>query len=140
VLSSRCSADSAADKELKTCLLSEMSRLERSDARVVVMAATNRQRDLDAAVLRRLAVRIHVGLPSGATRARALRRFLRVRDECAWFSPLSHGMSCSDIREVAKHAVALAHERDGRYGVGVSRADVEAALRALRALRGVGGA
>jgi SpoVK/Ycf46/Vps4 family AAA+-type ATPase len=134
VLSSRCSGDSAADKELKTCLLTEMSRLERSDARVVVMAATNRKDDLDAALLRRLAVQIYVGLPSPRTRARALRRFLRVRDECLWFAPLSGGMSCSDIRELAKHAVALAHERTGEGGRGVSRADVERALVALDAL------
>lgn len=128
VMSSRCAADSAADKELKTCLLSEMSRLERSDARVVLMAATNRLADLDAALSRRLAIKIFVGLPSAPDRARALRRFLRVRDDCAWFGPLSDGMSCSDIRELAKHAVSLAHERTGRSGLGVSRADV---LRAL---------
>ena len=128
VMSSRCAADSAADKELKTCLLSEMSRLERSDARVVLMAATNRLSDLDAALSRRLAIRILVGLPSPADRARALRRFLRVRDDCAWFGPLSDGMSCSDIRELAKHAVSLAHERKGRAGLGVCRTDVLGAL------------
>ena len=131
VMSSRCSADSAADKELKTCLLSEMSRLERSDARVVLMAATNRRDDLDAALSRRLAVQIFVGLPSAPERARALRTFLRVRDDCSWFGALSDGMSCSDIRELAKHAVALAHERNGEAGFGVCRADVELALRTL---------
>jgi SpoVK/Ycf46/Vps4 family AAA+-type ATPase len=131
MLCGRSSSDSAADRELKTCLLSEMSRLERSDARVVLIAATNRPGDLDAALSRRLALKIFVGLPSARVRARALRRFLRVRDDCSWFGPVSEGMSCSDIRELAKGAVATAHERTGRGGLGVGRRDVLEALAAV---------
>jgi SpoVK/Ycf46/Vps4 family AAA+-type ATPase len=130
LMASRQSADGGAERELKTTLLAEMSRVERLEARVVVMAATNRPGDLDAAVLRRLSLRIHVPMPTARARCRALRSLLRCDDDCAWFAGGSDSLSVADVREVAKHAVALAHERARDGGVSVGRADVEAALAA----------
>ena len=60
--------------------------------RVFVVAATNRPEDCDAALLRRFAVRLHVGPPSLSDRRKMLVRHLR---------GIQHNLSESDLRDVA---------------------------------------
>jgi SpoVK/Ycf46/Vps4 family AAA+-type ATPase len=133
LLSARGALDMGAERELKTTMLTEMSRLEHDYTPVVVMAATNRVADIDAAVLRRIRTRIHVPLPDPRTRRSALRLLLPELRECAFRDAvrLTHGQSCSDLREIAKAAVVLAHTRHNDGGFGVTEADVDCATRRL---------
>jgi ATP-dependent 26S proteasome regulatory subunit len=135
LLGARSARDQGAERELKTTLLSEMSRLEHAGAPVVVMGATNRVGDVDAAVLRRMRLRVHVGLPDARARARCVRAFLpevSAADASA-VACATRGFSCSDLLEVAKAAVARSHALRADGGVGVARADVLGAAAALRA-------
>lgn len=133
LLSARSALDMGAERELKTTMLTEMSRLEHDYTPVIVMAATNRMADIDAAVLRRIRTRIHVPLPDPRTRRAALRFLLPELCTCAFRDTvrLTHGQSCSDLREIAKAAVLSAHARLNDGGFGVTEADVDGATRRL---------
>jgi SpoVK/Ycf46/Vps4 family AAA+-type ATPase len=133
LLSARGALDMGAERELKTTMLTEMSRLEHDYTPVIVMAATNRMADIDAAVLRRIRTRIHVPLPDPRTRRAALRFLLPELRDCAFGATvrLTHGQSCSDLREIAKAAVVSAHARLNDGGFGVTEADVDGATRML---------
>ena len=127
MLRSRSSGEMGVEREFKTTMLSEMSRAEDDDAPVVVlMGATNRPEDIDAAVLRRFPLRVEVPLPNARARVRMLERHLGV--PVAWFGALSDGMVCSDVHEVARAAVRLAHARRACGGLSVSERDVRAVL------------
>jgi SpoVK/Ycf46/Vps4 family AAA+-type ATPase len=133
LLSARSALDMGAERELKTTMLTEMSRLEHDYTPVIVMAATNRMADIDAAVLRRIRTRIHVPLPDPRTRRSALRFLLPELRECGFGATvrLTHGQSCSDLREIAKAAVISAHARLNDGGFGVTEEDVDRATRLL---------
>jgi SpoVK/Ycf46/Vps4 family AAA+-type ATPase len=127
LLGTRSFGDQAPARELKTVMLTELSALEHAEeSRVVFLGATNRKQDIDPAVLRRMRVHISVPLPTDRDRERALSELLdRPRsDYKGWFGTLTGGASLADIREVAKHAVAIANERAGDGGVSVGVADV----------------
>ena len=127
MLRSRSSGEMGVEREFKTTMLSEMSRAEDDDAPVVVlMGATNRPEDIDAAVLRRFPLRVEVPLPNARARVRMLERHLGF--PVAWFGALSYGMVCSDVHEVARAAVRLAHARRACGGLSVSERDVRAVL------------
>ncbi len=116
------------EREFKTTMLSEMSRAEDDDSAVVVlMGATNRPEDIDSAVLRRFPLRVEVPMPNARARVRMLERHLRV-PVGAWFGALSSGMACSDVHEVARASVRLAHARRACGGLSVSERDVRDAL------------
>jgi SpoVK/Ycf46/Vps4 family AAA+-type ATPase len=71
------SACSSIDEHLES--ENENSRVPHSDkanARIVVVAATNRPEDCDPALLRRFSVRVMVGLPSRRDRKKILSRYL----------------------------------------------------------------
>lgn len=76
------------------------------DASVFVIGASNRPEELDDAVRRRLAKRIHIPLPDAAGREGALRRLLRgqnirvSRKEWQWIVDHTEGYSASDIKEL----------------------------------------
>ncbi len=128
LLRSRSSGEMGVEREFKTTMLTEMSRLERDDAPVVVlMGATNRPEDVDAAVLRRLPLHVRVPLPNARARARMLAVHLGV-PVGRWFGPASVGLSCSDVHELARAAVRVAHERRGCGGATVSERDAREAL------------
>ena len=128
MLRSRSSGEMGVEREFKTTMLSEMSRAEDDDAPVVVlMGATNRPEDIDAAVLRRFPLRVAVPPPNARARVRMLARHLGV-PVGAWFGALSGSMSCSDVHEVARAAVRLAHASRGCGGLSVCERDVRAAL------------
>ena len=127
MLRSRSSGEMGVEREFKTTMLSEMSRAEDDDGPIVVlMGATNRPDDVDAAVLRRLPLHVHVPLPGARARTRMLARHLRwtVSGGLDWFAGVSEGLTCSDIHEVARAAVRLAHERRACGGVSVDERDV----------------
>ena len=75
--------------------------------RVVIMGATNRPQDVDAAILRRMPARFHVAMPSANQRSSILEVIMaesnvdvplaEIAGECA-------GMSGSDLREVCRIA------------------------------------
>jgi transitional endoplasmic reticulum ATPase len=138
MLRSRSSGEMGVEREFKTTMLSEMSRAEDDDGPIVVlMGATNRPDDVDAAVLRRLPLHVHVPLPGARARTRMLGRHLRLAESGAgldWFAGVSEGLTCSDIHEVARAAVRLAHERRACGGVSVDERDVLDATRTVAAV------
>ena len=71
--------EDGSDRKLLTQTLTCMNALHRS---VVVVGATNRPQDIDAAVRRRFPYRLHVPLPTAAVRTRLLEATLAaVRQE-----------------------------------------------------------
>jgi SpoVK/Ycf46/Vps4 family AAA+-type ATPase len=135
LLGTRGFGDQAPTRELKTVMLTELSALEHAEPapRVVFLGATNRKGDIDPAFLRRMRVHISVPLPTPRDRERALCALLDrpLGDYRGWFGELTHGASLADIREAAKHAVALANERAGDGGVSVSPDDVTRAVAVI---------
>ena len=135
LLGTRGFADHAPGRELKTVMLTELSSLEHADPppRVVFLGATNRKADIDPAILRRMRVHIPVPLPTARDRERAVATLLDrpVADYRGWFGDMTHGASLADIREAAKHAVAIANERDGDGGNSVSVSDVRLAVATI---------
>ena len=137
LLGARGPCDHAPARELKTVMLTELSSLEHAEPppRVVFLGATNRKHDIDPAILRRMRVHIPVPLPTARDRERAVAVMLDrpVEDYRGWFGDITHGASLADIRETAKHAVAIANERDDDGGNSVSVSDVRLAVAAILA-------
>jgi SpoVK/Ycf46/Vps4 family AAA+-type ATPase len=135
LLGARGPSDHAPARELKTVMLTELSSLEHAEPppRVVFLGATNRKHDIDPAILRRMRVHIPVPLPTARDRERAVATLLDkpVEDYRGWFGDITHGASLADIREAAKHAVAIANERDDDGGNSVSASDVRLAVAAI---------
>jgi SpoVK/Ycf46/Vps4 family AAA+-type ATPase len=128
MLRARSSGEMGVEREFKTTMLAEMSRAEDDDAPVVVlMGATNRPEDIDAAVLRRFPLRVAVPPPNARARARMLAHHLGV-PVGAWLGALTEGMTCSDVHELARAAVRRAHAERACGGLSVCERDVLAAL------------
>ena len=132
LLGTRGLSEHAPTRELKTVMLTELSSLEHAHppSRVVFLGATNRKHDIDPAVLRRMRVHIPVPLPTARDRELAVSVLLErpVAQYRGWFGEITHGASLADIRETAKHAVALANERESDGGVSVGPDDVRVAV------------
>jgi len=83
---------------------------------VIVMGATNRPRDVDKAILRRMPATFRIGLPSAEQRKAILTTVLRLErvSDCvdAWrLARLTEGFSGSDLRELCRSAaVCRVHE------------------------------
>ncbi|PFH55392.1 hypothetical protein XA68_18432 [Ophiocordyceps unilateralis] len=77
-------------------------------ARIVVLGATNRIRDIDEAILRRMPKKFPVPLPGQAQRRKILELLLQdtktdPRDlDLAYVSHITAGMSGSDIKELCQ--------------------------------------
>ena len=90
---------------------SRSSPPERPQSRVIVIAATNRPEDCDAALLRRFSIRVLVGLPSQRDRRRILSRLLEGIDntitpaDLKELSVAMEGWSGSDLESVTREAV-----------------------------------
>ena len=81
----------------------------KSNCTVVVMGATNRPKDVDRAILRRMPSTFHVGLPDMTQRKAILRQILlieTVADDIDYnrLAQLSEHFSGSDIRELCRTA------------------------------------
>ncbi|KAJ7544178.1 hypothetical protein O6H91_09G120300 [Diphasiastrum complanatum] len=94
------------------------------NARVMVLAATNRPGELDEAILRRLPRAFEVGMPDASQRASILRVILKEENveedvDVDYVASLCDGYSGSDLTELCKEAAylpirdLLEHERSG---------------------------
>eukprot|EP00118_Oscarella_pearsei_P024936 m.307151 g.307151 ORF g.307151 m.307151 type:complete len:219 (+) comp41961_c0_seq1:526-1182(+) len=101
-------------------------------ARIVILGATNRPEDVDPAILRRMPLRFHVGLPTAGQRLAILKVILTNEKLDAELdlnqaAQMTDGFSGSDLREICR-AAALNCVRDGIREGQSSRDD----LRAIR--------
>ncbi|GJR12669.1 ATPase family AAA domain-containing protein 1-like protein [Tanacetum coccineum] len=116
------------------------------NARVMVLAATNRPSDLDEAILRRLPQAFEIGKPGQADRAKILKVTLKGEqiDENIDFdhiASLCGGFTGSDIVELCKQAAYfplkeyLQDEKEGKFALAprpMSQMDLEKAVSATR--------
>ena len=113
--------------------LEEVSEINESDDRIVIVAATNRRDQIDPAMLRsgRLSVQIEVGNPGPKTRAAIFDTHLdapRADDlEAKRVAEVSAGLSAADMEQVATEAARSALKREGT----VTNEDVETAIDEL---------
>eukprot|EP00892_Ulva_mutabilis_P006825 jgi/Ulvmu1/4514/UM002_0240.1 len=111
VLSARSASEHEASRRLKTEFLLRFDGLkDGEDSRVIVIGATNRPRDLDDAVLRRLSRRVHVPLPDLSTRLQLLHITLQSQvgqlsgDDLQAVADATAGYSGSDMASLCKEA------------------------------------
>jgi len=113
--------------------LEEVSEINESDDRIVIVAATNRRDQIDPAMLRsgRLSVQIEVGNPGAKTRAAIFDTHLdapRADDlNAKRIAEASTGLSAADMEQVATEAARSALKREGT----VTNEDVERAIDEL---------
>ncbi|MCI4392935.1 hypothetical protein PGIGA_G00151530 [Pangasianodon gigas] len=116
-LRSRSSLDHEATAIMKAQFMSLWDGLETgSDTQVMVMGATNRPQDVDAAIRRRMPATFHVGLPNAAQRKEILHLILSGENlskavNLMEIAEQTEGFSGSDLREVCRDA-ALYRVRD----------------------------
>lgn len=109
LLRSRDSHDHEATAMIKAQFMQMWDGLETSDEVVVVMGATNRPRDVDRAILRRMPATFHIGLPNAAQRRAIFQRVMAMEAvnkniDYIRLSQLTEGFSGSDIRETCRAA------------------------------------
>ncbi|XP_041363867.1 outer mitochondrial transmembrane helix translocase-like [Gigantopelta aegis] len=139
-LRSRSSTDHEATAMIKTQFMSFWDGLiTDKSCNVMVMGATNRRPDVDAAILRRMPSQFRVGLPAKEQRAQIFRMILRDEktDELKFpqLGDITDGFSGSDIREVCRAAaVSTVHEymHNHRNGSDISNDDMHKELRGIR--------
>lgn len=113
--------------------LEEVSEINESDDRIVIVAATNRRDQIDPAMLRsgRLSVQIEVGNPGAKTRVAVFDTHLdapRADDlDAKRIAEASTGLSAADMEQVATEAARSALKREGT----VTNEDVETAIEEL---------
>lgn len=109
-LRSRMSTDHEATSMIKTQFMSFWDGLiTDQNCRIMIIGATNRPSDVDAAILRRMPCMFHIGLPDAEQRKRILEIILKNEslDESFGLDELSQqttGLSGSDLREVCRSA------------------------------------
>ncbi|KAH9513140.1 ATPase AAA domain-containing protein 1 [Bulinus truncatus] len=115
-LRSRSSTDHEATAMMKTQFMSLWDGLTTDpNLRVMVMGATNRPQDVDAAILRRMPCQFYIGMPNKVQREAILQLILAFEetDELNFeqLSELSDGLSGSDLRESCRlAAVSVVNE------------------------------
>ena len=113
--------------------LEEVSEINESDDRIVIVAATNRRDQIDPAMLRsgRLSVQIEVGNPGPKTRVAIFDTHLdapRSDDlDAKRIAEASTGLSAADMEQVATEAARSALKREDT----VTNEDVETAIEEL---------
>uniref|UniRef100_A0A673H2V5 ATPase family AAA domain containing 1a n=1 Tax=Sinocyclocheilus rhinocerous TaxID=307959 RepID=A0A673H2V5_9TELE len=106
-LRNRSSMDHEATAMMKAQFMSLWDGLDTSSSsQVMVMGATNRPQDVDAAILRRMPTTFHVGLPNAAQREEILRLILSGENRGQ-----TEGYSGSDLKELCRDA-AMYRVRD----------------------------
>lgn len=104
----RDSSDHEATAMMKAQFMSLWDGLMSEEgADIVIMAATNRPRDIDKAILRRLPCRFHIGLPNASQRVDIFEKILseELLDEDVDFVELAsctEGYSGSDVKELCR--------------------------------------
>ncbi|XP_036454973.1 ATPase family AAA domain-containing protein 1-A [Colossoma macropomum] len=116
-LRNRSSLDHEATAMMKAQFMSLWDGLETGACtQVMVMGATNRPQDVDAAILRRMPTAFHVGLPNAAQRQEILRLILSGENlsnaiNLKEIAEKTEGYSGSDLRELCRDA-AMYRVRD----------------------------
>jgi SpoVK/Ycf46/Vps4 family AAA+-type ATPase len=112
-------SESGAEKRIVTSFLSELDGLAEKKRRsgVITIVATNKAAALDAAILSRMDLRIHVPLPDAATRA----EIFRLQTEANGFE-VARPLTCED----------LAAMTDGRSGRDIQRVCKKVLLNVLK--------
>lgn len=109
-LRSRNAQDHEATAMMKTQFMMLWDGLNtETNSNIIVMGATNRPKDLDQAILRRMPAQFHIGLPTEEQRKKILQLVLgteAVSDDVDYnrLSKLTNGFSGSDLRELCRHA------------------------------------
>ncbi|XP_042449710.1 outer mitochondrial transmembrane helix translocase-like [Zingiber officinale] len=112
------------------------------NARVMVLAATNRPSELDEAILRRFTQTFEIGMPNQSERAKILKVILKGENveeniDYEYVAALCQSFSGSDILELCKQAAyfpvreLLNDEKNGKTSIGprpLKQADLERAL------------
>jgi len=107
----RDQSESGAEKRIVTSFLSELDGLAEKKRRsgVITIVATNKPAALDAAILSRMDLRIHVPLPDAATRAEIFRLQTEANGfeiarplTCQELAAMTDGKSGRDIQRVCK--------------------------------------
>ena len=138
--------DSSVDRNLKTEVMTHLDQLVRQGSRVLVVAATNRPQDIDAAIQRRFERSYLIGLPNEQTRVEVFRCLLRSTTcdpslDLNLCAKATEGYSPSDILNVCKAAAQVPlrelrrKQSRGAEDSGVPRplllSDVEEALQSV---------
>lgn len=116
-LRNRSSMDHEATAMMKAQFMSLWDGLDTGEnSQVMVMGATNRPQDVDAAILRRMPTAFHVGLPNAAQREEILRLILSGENlsnaiNLKEIASQSEGYSGSDLKELCRDA-AMYRVRD----------------------------
>ncbi|XP_067262538.1 outer mitochondrial transmembrane helix translocase isoform X1 [Chanodichthys erythropterus] len=116
-LRNRSSMDHEATAMMKAQFMSLWDGLDTAaDSQVMVMGATNRPQDVDAAILRRMPTAFHVGLPNAAQREEILRLILSGENlsnaiNLKEIAGQTEGYSGSDLKELCRDA-AMYRVRD----------------------------
>lgn len=109
-LRSRNSSDHEATAMMKTQFMMLWDGLStETDDMVIVMGATNRPRDLDKAILRRMPAQFYIALPDEKQRKNILELILQTETveaevDCGNLARLTNGFSGSDLRELCRFA------------------------------------
>lgn len=109
-LRARASHDHEATAMMKALFMQLWDGLvSRHHCCVIVMGATNRPRDVDAAILRRMPASFHVGLPVLQQRKSIVSLIMRDQDvdrllDYNRIAQQTEGLSGSDLREVCRYA------------------------------------
>uniref|UniRef100_A0A8C2KSY7 Outer mitochondrial transmembrane helix translocase n=1 Tax=Cyprinus carpio TaxID=7962 RepID=A0A8C2KSY7_CYPCA len=113
----RSSMDHEATAMMKAQFMSLWDGLDtNASSQVMVMGATNRPQDVDAAILRRMPTTFHVGLPNAAQREEILRLILSGENlsnaiNLKEIADQTEGYSGSDLKELCRDA-AMYRVRD----------------------------
>lgn len=132
-LRNRSSSDHEATAMMKAQFMSLWDGLDTDyHCQVIVMGATNRPQDLDAAILRRMPTRFHINQPSQKQREQILKLILdneRVDSEVDLEAVAkdTEGFSGSDLREMCRDAALLCV----RDFVHTQDSDSEESIRAI---------
>lgn len=114
VLSARSANENESSRRLKTEFLIQFDGVNKTGNQVFVIGASNRPEELDDAVRRRLAKRIHIPLPDDKGRETVLSNLLKgqsvriSRSEWTWLVSATKGYSASDIKELCHEAAMMA--------------------------------
>jgi len=126
-----------SQRQLVNQLLQELSALQDSNETVIVIAATNRPADIDAAMLRtgRFSEKIKVPAPDSETRVRMLQAHLKAPTaefDVERIQHLTDGFVASDMAHVATEAARYAVRRPKKSAKKkVTQQDIEAAVKSI---------